>query len=262
MCELFYINSYLSYDNKGKLEMIKNLSLVFFTVFLAACAQVPRESVELSATIGRDIATTHQAHAQLATLLFARMKQDVNRFVDNTYAPYQISIAMNRQKELADSNEEEDNNKSLLLAINAAFETGAPEQLQSDVLKGMQLLVNKIRSDVEEVRAELLEPINEQEAQVIASINRAYQQLHYANSIVTGHLSSIVKVHDAQSDLLKEIGVEKNLRKDIGEKIANTSARITTIVDAAASINGGIDKAEIAAASLQRAVENLNNSIK
>ncbi len=240
------------------MKLIKNTTLILSVLLFLGCAQVPKQSVELSATIGRDIAVTQKAHVQLATLLFLRMRQDVNRFIDKTYAPYQIRNAMDRQKQLADSSSQQDNNRSLLLAINTAFSPGAPKDLQSNVLEGMKLLVEKIRKDVEAMRVDLLAPINEQEAQVLASINRAYQQLHYANSIVTGHLSSIVKVHDAQSDLLEEIGVEKDLRKDIGERIAGASKRITSIVDKAENIDSKFTQAESAIISLKDAINTLN----
>jgi hypothetical protein len=207
------------------------IGLVLFILVFLGCARVPIESVKLSATIGRDLAVTQKAHIQLATLLFERMKQDVNRFVDETYTPYQINNVLLRQKELSDSDDPNDRKKSLLLAISAAFQPGASEELQSKVLKGMGALIIKIHKDVEKMRSDLLNPLNEQENQVLGSINRAYQQIHYANSIVTGHLSSIVKVHEVQSDLLAEFGVERDLRKEIGERIASISTKITSLVD-------------------------------
>jgi hypothetical protein len=55
-----------------------------------ACAQVPKESVELSATVGRDVAEVYIAHRELAVILYERIENDVNKFVDDIYAPYQI----------------------------------------------------------------------------------------------------------------------------------------------------------------------------
>lgn len=169
---------------------------------IPGCASVPKESVELSATVGRDIANVHKSHKELAQILFSRMERDVNRFVDKVYAPHQIRAVMDRQYELAKSSDPADKRKSLILAINEAVKPSASDKLQSAVLKGMQGLVGKIREDVESMRRELLDPLIAQEEEVIGSIDRAYQQLHYANSIVTGHLSSVVKVHDAQADLI------------------------------------------------------------
>ena len=45
--------------------------LVLIAIFLiAACARVPKESVELSATVGRDIAQVYKAHRNLAVVLY------------------------------------------------------------------------------------------------------------------------------------------------------------------------------------------------
>lgn len=239
----------------------KCVSLGLCVLIFASCAQVPKESIELSATIGRDIAVTHKAHIELATLFFKRMKQDVNRFVDGTYAPYQIKKAMERQKQLADSNDPKEKKKSLLLAINAAFKPEASEKLQSAVLKGMGSLVTKIRNDVEKMRGELLNPLIEQEEQVLGSINRAYQQMHYANSIVTGHLSSIVKVHEAQSDLLAKFGVERDLRKEVSEGIAGVSEKITSLVDTAEKVDDKKEVAESTAISLKSAITELRENL-
>lgn len=242
--------------------MITRVILLLLIVLFSGCAQVPKESVELSATIGRDIAVTHDAHVQLAKLLFDRMKQDVNRFVDEIYAPYQIKTAMERQKKLADSADQKERNKSLLLAINAAFKPGASEKLQGKVLKGMGSLVKKINNDIEKMRSDLLTPLDEQEKEVLGSINRAYLQMHYANSIVTGHLSSVAKVHEAQSDLLEEFGVERDLRKNIGEGVASASVKIASLVDDAEKVQNKLTKAESTAASLKTAIAELKNTLK
>lgn len=238
---------------------LRVLVIVTFAFIVNGCAQVPKESVELSTTIGRDIAVAHEAHAQLATLLFEKMKHDVNRFVDGVYAPYQIRSAMERQQQLSESSDSNERKKSLLLAINAAFKPGASKKLQAATLKGMEKLVAKIHLDVEKMRNDLLEPLQEQEKSVLGSINRSYQQIHYANSIVTGHLSSIVKVHEAQSDLLSEFGVEIDLRKEIGEGVSSVSNRITRLVDSAETVDSKIEDAEQTAKSLKEAITELGN---
>lgn len=213
-----------------KLKAVVSLLLALATV---SCAQVPKESVELSATVGRDIAAAHKAHRALASVLFARMKHDVNRFVDDVYAPFQIRYVMEADHRRATSADETERRRSLLLAMNAAFKPGAPSQLQSGVLVGMSALVESIREDVEQMRTELLAPLEQQEAEVTASVDRAYQQIHYANSIVTGHLASVVKVHDAQGQVLDAIGLQRDLGEDVHKGLAEASSRIAGYVEAA-----------------------------
>lgn len=234
--------------------MRRTLSLLVLAGLVAGCAQVPRQSVDLSATVGRDIATVYKAHRELAQILFTRMRSDVNRFVDNVYAPFQIRNAMNRQAELAASQNPDDQKKSLLRAINAAFQPDASPQLQDAVLKGFGTFVRKIRGDVESMRKELLDPLDLQEEEVLGSIDRAYQQLHYANSIVTGHLSSVAKVNETQAELLKAIGVERDLRNEVGATLAMTSSKISALVETAATADDKLTMAQKQAEQLKNAI--------
>jgi uncharacterized phage infection (PIP) family protein YhgE len=236
--------------------------LVCLTLLISSCAQVPKQSVELSATIGRDLITVHNSHRQLAEMLFDRMERDVNRFIDNVYMPYQIKSAMERQAELAKSTDPNQQRKSLLLAINAAFKPEASSQLQTAVLKGMASMVQIIHDDVEKKRNELLDPLKEQKKELLASIDRSYEQLQYANSVVTGYLASVVKVTDAQTEILKTVGVEQDLRKVVGENLAKTSESIGAIVEKAESVEDKIDKAEENAKKIKDKIDELKEKFK
>ncbi len=236
--------------------------LVVAASFLVTCAQVPKESVELSTTIGRDIAEVYEAHKDLATILFARMRQDVNRFIDDVYAPFIIRGVMERDHKRAKSSDRSERRKSILLAINEAFKPGADAKLQKDTLDAMKIMVDMIITRIESKRKELLDPLAEQEAQVIGSIDRAYLQLHYANSIVTGHLSSVVKVHETQAQLLEEIGVKRDLRKEIGETVSETSDQIGKIVVEAEKIENKLDQAEEKAEEIKDAIDDLKKKLE
>ena len=100
----------------------------------------------------------------------------------------------------------------------------------------MQIFIETVREEIESFRKELLDPVLKQEKELISAIDRSYNQIHYANSIVTGHLASIVKVHDAQDEVLKEFGAE-GLREEIGTKLANTSRKVSEITDQAEKLD-------------------------
>jgi hypothetical protein len=243
--------------------MMKRICLVpIFLALAAGCAQVPKESVELSATVGRDLAEVHKAHRELAQLLFRRMRKDVNRFVDDVYAPHQIRFVMAEEQKKADSTDPAVRRKSLLLGINAAFKPGASSVLQKAVLEGMAITVEKIRVDVESMRSELLVPLDAQEAEVLGAIDRAYLKIHHANSIVTGHLSSVVKVHEAQAELLDSIGVEKDLRKEVGASLASASEQIGNIVEQAEKADKTLDKAKASADEIKATVNRIGKPVE
>lgn len=241
--------------------MSRKCLLFFLVALMGACAQVPKESVELSATVGRDLAVTHQAHRDLAKVLFQRMREDINRFIDDEYAPFQIRAAMARQSELANSDEASQRSKSLLLAIRHAFTDDAPAGLQESVLLGMEHFLAAIRNDVEGLRAELLQPLAQQEASVLGSIDRSYQQLHHANSIVTGHLSSVAKVHNTQAELLAAMGVERDLRSEIGDSLSKASREVSALVTKGERLDGRLADAERKAQQLREKLDELKQTL-
>lgn len=208
------------------------LSLIIIVFLLSACAQVPKESVELSTTVGRDIAEVHRSHKALAEILYDRIKKDVNRFVDDVYSPYQIREQLRADYDDFKSGGED----SLFAVINKAVKQPDDNQAQKNTLQYMQVFLEVVRGDIESFRKELLNPVIKQEKELLSAIDRSYNQIHYANSIVTGHLASIVKVHDAQDEVLKEFGAE-GLRKEVGTTLAETSRTVSEITDQAKKLD-------------------------
>lgn len=227
--------------------MVKNnikLKKVFITILVVSglvsfdgCAQVPKEAVELSTTVGKDVAQVYQSHKELAIILFERMKNDVNKFVDTVYAPYQV------KKQLKDDYDDFKTGKkdSLFAKLNFAVNNPENHKAQLEALEFMGIFLEVVRDDIESFRQKTLSPVLKQEKALLSAIDRSYNQIHYANSIVTGHLASIVKVHDVQEELLNEFGVE-GLRKDIGESLADMSKKVSEFTDEGKEIDAKLDE--------------------
>lgn len=222
--------------------MIPKLRLfipILIILGLTACAQVPRETVELSATVGRDMAQVHEAHRELANLLFDRMESDINQFVDEKYVPYLIrKLLAGEFKDFQQGVEE-----SLFSALDLAVKAPANIDAQTSAVDTMDIFVQIIHADIQDYRNKLLEPIRKQREIVISEIERSYLQIHYANSIVTGHLASVVKVHDAQEEILSKFGVE-NIREVVGNDLVLASEKISEVTAKAKKIQGSLDDAE------------------
>lgn len=207
--------------------MRNKIFLVLIFSAIAGCAGVPKESVELSATLGRDLNEIHRAHKELAVRYFKRMKGDINDFVDNIYRPYMIKSSIRDFK--------------LIEKIqNAESMDGG-----ADALTIMEIYVNLVTNQIETFRKELLKEIIEKEAKFLADIDDAYQKLQNANAIVTGHLASIRKVHDTQAELLERAGLQ-NLRKKFIEETVNVSDRVAALVAEARKTEKNLDVEKIA----------------
>lgn len=212
---------------RPKLKILAFVSMAFAVI---SCAQVPKQSVELSATVGRDVAEMHRAHRELCVVLYSRMITDINRFVDDVYAPFQIEQTLKEyQSELSN-------------AIRKASEPDPTGQAQKNAYEFLKIYVEELRNEIESYREEMLAPIRSDRDKFLAKLDTSYQQIHYANSIVTGHLSSIVKVHDTQDELLANVGLEE-LREESGKKLAEVSGKVAKLVDDASKGNEKIDEA-------------------
>ena len=225
----------ISESTRLKYHYKQNILLKFLIILvflLSACAQVPKESVELSTTVGRDIAEMHRSHKALAIIIYARIKKDINRLVDDVYTPYQIGKLLSADFDDFKSGDPD----SLFTVITEAAKHPGDNQAQKDALPYMQIFIETVRKEIESFRKELLDPALKQEKELLSAIDRSYNQIHYANSIVTGHLASIVKVHDAQDEVLKEFGAE-GLRKEVGITLAETSRKVSEITNQAEKLD-------------------------
>ena len=112
---------------------------------------------------------------------------------------------------------------------------------QKKAISLMNDFVSVVHEEVEIYRKILLAPIEEQELEVMSAIDRSYNQIIYANSIVTGHLASVRKVHDAQEDVLNKFGLE-NLRTETAQKLSDYSTEVDKILKEAKKVD--IDNVE------------------
>src|SRR5437762_13851036 len=58
------------------------LLAVGFAACLSGCASIPRESVDLSYTLGQDLESVHQSYRDLITRYFEALRAQVNNAID------------------------------------------------------------------------------------------------------------------------------------------------------------------------------------
>jgi hypothetical protein len=164
--------------------------------------------------------------------------KDVNMFVDDVYAPYQIGKLL--EEDYADANSGEF--ESMSGAIIDASKNSSDFAKQKQAIASMNDFVSVVHTEVETYRKILLTPIEEQETEMAAAIDRSYNQIIYANSIVTGHLASVRKVYDAQEEILNKFGVE-NLSTETAQKLSDYSIGVEKIFKNVKKVEGdGIEK--------------------
>lgn len=181
---------------------IKSVLLVTAISFITSCASIPKETVTLSKALGNDLVVLHQAHRNIAELHFRKIKDNINSFVDDTYAPFIIQFVLNKELEAYQAGQ-----PSIYTILEVMEKNGGKQEIDAAV-KEMADFQEAARKQIERKRNELLMPIASQEIEIMGAINQSYENAIYANSTITGYLQSVRKVKEAQQEALSVIGLK------------------------------------------------------
>jgi len=192
--------------------------IVTIAITLVGCAQIPKESVELSNTVGRDISAIQVSHMALIKLYFDDKEAQINRWVDQVYAPSQITAVVG--------------NPVIRAELEKVITEAASGQNQDVLIKRFDSVITLIHNDVEKTRKELLEPVQSAREDTIAKVQAAYNQVQLGNSITTGYLSSLVKISDTQNQLLAKSGLG-DVRNNLSTDMVNLSDGLDKALTAA-----------------------------
>lgn len=202
------------------MKMRTNVIIASVFFLLASCISIPKETITLSQTLGNDLIVLHNAHRNITLIHFKKIKDDINSFVDQTYAPFVIQHVLASELQAYQSGK-----PSLYATIEHAGETGGTQESEMAV-KEMFDFQSAAYRQIERKRNELLTPVINQETEVITAVNRSYEHAIYANSTITGYLQSIRKVKEAQQEALSKLGLSgsdtlfSNTLIEISEQIA------------------------------------------
>lgn len=187
------------------------VSLILSSVFLiTACASIPKESIELSVTVGRDISAMQKAHLELLDVFYNRLISDVNRFIDEVYVPYQTDRIM-------------DEFGNELLKENSKGEKEID-------LEKTKIILEELHYEIEDYRNSKLKPLLHQRDSIKQNLIDAYNRIIYANSIVTAHLASVLKVNDVQNEILLKMNLG-NLQQNISTKLSTFSEAVSKLTE-------------------------------
>lgn len=229
------------------------LILLLLSLFiLTGCVSIPKETVQLSRTMGKDLLILNQLHRQSLSLLFNRIKEDVNSFVDEVYAPFVIHYVLEMEMEAYGKGE-----TSLYRSIELAGKEGGRENTDAAISVMEEFLVSA-REQIEEKRSELLIPILTQEAATIAEVEKSYRSVGHANAAITNYLQSIGRVKDAQQEALSMVGLE-GLDGTVTNTLVELSKKISAAVEKGKEIDIKGDEALLKLESVFSEIKKVTN---
>jgi len=191
--------------------------LTSLVIFIGGCASVPKESVELSYTLGNDLESLHQSYEILITRYFDSLRGEVNSAIDRVFIPAYVNDFIKTGK----------------LVENAKAE-------RADLVEAWASIAVET---IDRERAARIEPLDRAEEDLLVSVNDAFDKAIRANAVITAHLNSIRQVKEVQDEALESLEL-KDVRDKINDALAEASRRveeITADVDEAAK---GLNKDE------------------
>jgi hypothetical protein len=198
------------------MQALANGALVFaFALAALGCTQVPRESITLSETVGRDVAAIEASHRRFVDLVYEGYEKDVNAFVDDVYLPFYIQQSLQSGP-----------GQKLLRALEEAARPGSTGEQRRDAYEMAEIWLKVAHQRVASMRVKLLAPLQAQRGQIRADLDSAYQRVHQANAAVTGYLASLARVTDLQNNLLSGLGVPK-----LSERVGEAALQVSSALD-------------------------------
>jgi hypothetical protein len=224
-------------------------SLVILLIFIfGGCASIPKETVLLSQTIGKDLQVLHRSHQNMVEFHFRKIKTDINTFVDDVYAPFVIHFVLKKELESFKNGD-----VSLYGTIEIVGQK-ADKSESENAINAMADFQNAARKQIERKRNELLYPILKQEESVLESINRSYEQVSYANTTITFYLKSLRKLKDTQEEALSVVGLD-GINSLITHSLVDLSDQVDMLVKKGKEIDVKSDNA-------YKKLEDLSEKIK
>lgn len=191
------------------------------TIQACAVASVPAESVELSVAVGEGITDLQNSHEAFVQDYFRLSRQRVEDFLHYRWVP-EFLETMVRDADLmrllnTPEPLEPDDLQRIREEVGQAlrFRPGdvdevvaAVQRALGDADRGKLILefADAAANAIARQRAELIDPINAQEAHALKELRAAYTELRAMQEVITTHLQSVHEVQVQQEMILARLG--------------------------------------------------------
>ena len=208
----------------------------------SSCVSVPEEAVVLSNVVGTQIAEHRASHEAFVRRYYARSRDVVEMFLRDRWVPEYLDRFVTRSgvmdllttAEEVFSEEELARLREEILAVSGIGEVRTPlvvdavSRVFGDAERGRIMLdfARVALDEIEAQRAELMEPLDQQEREVLDHLADSYAQLQQAQNQVTAYLASARDVTRSQDEVLDAMGLRR-VRDDALERAVRLSERLT-----------------------------------
>ena len=174
--------------------------------------------------MGQNLAAVHESDRELIKQHFANIRQQRLDWLDDEWIPKFLGkfLVKGRLVDVATG-------KTVFDRDAAKFVDPTPGREKAQLLDSVQAWTEEAMIQIDKKRKEIVEPVDNDEKELLASVDEAFARLFRGNAAITAHLNSLRKVQGAQDDILKALDL-KDLRQQINEQLAKASdkAKLTS----------------------------------
>ena len=204
---------------------MKSLWIIMFSLLLSACsASIPKEVVELSYKMDKDMTHVEQAYVDLVRQHIAVLKKQREDYLYNEWVPALLEdwITEGMLIEMAQGKVVYDNQVDDFVAVDK------PNRLAQ--LNGVKEWALVATDEIETKRRELIVPLEKAESVMLTDIRQSFALMKQGNQTITAHLNSIREVQDVQNELLESVDLEQ-LRNSINQQLSELSDQASQGLD-------------------------------
>ena len=199
--------------------------IVCISLLMFGCsATVPKEVVELSYKMERDMVQVQSTYIYLVKQHIRLLKLQRENYLKNEWIPQYVRSWIEDGQLIAMANGRVEYDEE----ADKFFPVTDPNR--QNQLQGVVLWAEAAVFVIDEKRQSLIKPLELAEAQVIDSINQSFSLLLRGNKTITAHLNSIRNVQDVQNDLLSKVELD-GLRDKLNMQLSQLSDDATTGLD-------------------------------
>lgn len=199
-------------------KYILKCTFLVLTSLLVACSSVPKETVELSYFMGQDIRELQRSYDQMVVDRFDNYRAQRQAYLEDEWIPLFLEdwVELGRLIDTARGEVVWDAEKEIFVDPDS---DAAQQQRLDTVLIWSREAVGAI----ERKRQELLDPLDEREAEIRVDVQEAFDQILAANAHITAQLNALRKVEEVQQGATRRLQVDDELRR-INEMLSDTSS--------------------------------------
>ncbi|MEO9869493.1 hypothetical protein [Ekhidna sp.] len=232
--------------------MNKPLAFILLLTCCFSCVKIPQESIDLSKTLGRDLGILHNSHRNSVEIIYSKIKEDINLFIDDVYAPFIINYVVS-----SEMNSFKEGKESIFKSLTDAAQSDT-KQVTDKALNDIADFQKAAYGQILIKRKELLTPVEEEEREVLQLIDNSYNNMVHANATITGYLESVKKVRTAQKEGLAMVGLE-NMDEQLTNRLVSMSGKINSYLDIAKQIDIKSNEAKEEIEEISKKIKEVKN---